>query len=109
MKLFRALFIIICVCAPILSAAAPALETWEPISGNPVDAHQITAQSDIEILAAPGCIIVSASKQVDIKVFSILGKLVSQETLQPGTSKLSVSSHGIFIVKAGELTCKVAI
>ena len=71
--------------------------------------HMLLTSAEIEIRTAPLLIVVSTSQQVRIKIFSILGRLVSDATLQPGTSRLSLDSHGVYIVKAGTLTCKVAI
>ena len=65
--------------------------------------------TDLEIKAAPGLILISNSSQVQIKVFTILGRLVSNETLPPGNSRLQLPTHGVYIVKVGDLTCKVAV
>ncbi len=83
--------------------------SWETMTGTTVEAKSVAKESGIEILAAPSCIIVNSPRQVQIKVFSILGRLVSSETLQPGSSRLRIAAHGVYIVKAGEITCKVAI
>lgn len=64
---------------------------------------------DIEVRSGKGMIIVSTAKSVQVKVYSILGKLISQDTIPAGTSYFSVNSHGVFIVKIGDLTCKVAL
>jgi len=81
--------------------------SWETMTGTTVEAKSVAKESGI--LAAPSCIIVNSPRQVQIKVFSILGRLVSSETLQPGSSRLRIAAHGVYIVKAGEITCKVAI
>ena len=47
--------------------------------------------------------------QIQIKIYTILGRLVSQDTVGPGTFQFQVSTHGVYIVKIGQLTCKVAI
>jgi len=73
------------------------------------DARSVVKDEEIEIMTAPACIIVSSSKQVSIKVFTILGRLVSATTLPQGVSRLNVGAHGVYIVKVAELTCKVAV
>ncbi|GEM_PF-1494446 len=82
---------------------------WESVKSDVQDTRMVVKEPEIEIRTAPLLIVVSTSQQVRIKIFSILGRLVSDATLQPGTSRLSLDSHGVYIVKAGTLTCKVAI
>lgn len=67
-------------------------------------------QSDgVEIFGQNGAIIVRTTHRVQVKVFTILGQLVSQSTLNPGTSELKINSRGIYIVKIGNVTQKVAL
>jgi len=73
------------------------------------EAKQVFRSSEIEVRAAKGAIYVTTSRPVQVKVFSILGQLVSQETIPAGTSRLALGSHGIFIVKIADVTCKVAL
>lgn len=82
---------------------------WETMKTEIRDAKSVIKEADIEILTTPGCIMISSSRQSSIQVFTILGRLVSSETLPPGTFRLMVGAHGVYIVKVGELTCKVAI
>lgn len=110
MSRFR-LFILLTVA--LLSAipvcGASGVPGWETVKTEPNGSKSVIKEPDIEIMTAPACIIVTTGKQVEIKVFTILGRLVSSETLPPGMSQLSVGAHGVYIVKVGELTCKVAI
>lgn len=63
----------------------------------------------VEVFGRSGVITVRTTRTVQVKVFTILGQLVSQATLQPGTSELKVASRGIYMVKIGGLTQKVAL
>ena len=72
-------------------------------------AQSVMKDAELEIKAAPGVILVRNTHQVQIKVFTILGRMVSSETLPPGTSRLQLPTHGVYIVKVGDLTCKVAV
>lgn len=68
------------------------------------------ATSDgIEIGVTGSAIIVRTPERVEVKVFTILGQLVSQATLNAGTSELKISSRGIYIVKIGDITQKIAL
>lgn len=95
------------VATPDLFAAPQ--KNWEPLKSERVDAKQIIKEQEIEIRTAKGLIIASTTRPTQIKVFTILGQLVSNETLPAGTSQLSIPGHGIYIVKIGSLTCKVAL
>jgi hypothetical protein len=63
----------------------------------------------IEISSKNGNIIVKLPQKAQVKVFTILGQLVSQAELNAGTSMLKINSRGIYIVKVGNVTQKVAI
>lgn len=63
----------------------------------------------IEIYGSKGVISIVTPKRIQVRVYTILGQLVSQATLNPGTSQLRIGSRGIYLVKIGNLTQKVAI
>lgn len=88
-------------------SAAP--KGWEPIKQERADAKQVLRDTELEIKAASGVIIVNTNHPVQIKVFTILGRLVSSETVGAGRSQLQLPAHGVYIVKVGDLTCKVAV
>jgi hypothetical protein len=92
---------------PVCGVAAAT--GWETLKTEVPEAKSVVKEAEIEIKTAPAVIIVNSSHPVQIKVFTILGRLVSSETLSPGVSRLNVGAHGVYIVKVGELTCKVAI
>ncbi|MDE6814361.1 MAG: T9SS type A sorting domain-containing protein, partial [Duncaniella sp.] len=55
-------------------------------------------------------IYVTSQHQVSVKVFTILGQLISQETLPAGTHRLQMSAKGIYILKIGtNITRRVTI
>lgn len=63
----------------------------------------------VEIYGINSSIIVKTQHKVQVRVFNILGQLVSQATLNAGTSELRINSRGIYIVKIGNITQKVAL
>lgn len=82
---------------------------WEPVKTERADAKTVMRETEIEVKAASGMLMVSTSHPVQIKVFTILGRLVSSDTLPAGRSQLMLPAHGVYIVKVGDLTCKVAV
>lgn len=82
---------------------------WETVKTERSDAKPVAKDNDTEIKAARGIIIITSGHPVQVKVFTILGQLLSSETLPAGTSQLQIAAHGIYLVKAGDITCKVAL
>lgn len=97
----------------LILSAAPAVSMakgWDP---NPkverAETKPVVRDSEVEVRAKRGVILVSVNHATQVKVFTILGQLISSETLPAGTSQYNVSAHGVYIVKIGTLTCKVAV
>ncbi len=72
-------------------------------------AESKVSTENIEIFSKDGYIVVRLPHKTEVKVFTILGQLVSQAELNAGTSMLKVNSRGIYIVKVGNVTQKVAM
>ncbi|MCM1370199.1 MAG: T9SS type A sorting domain-containing protein [Candidatus Amulumruptor caecigallinarius] len=95
----------ICAVMPVHVSA----KGWETVKIERQDARQVVKESEIEIKSAPGVIIVTSNHPVQIKIFTILGRTVNTATLPAGKSQLQLPTHGVYIVKVGDLTCKVAV
>ncbi len=90
--------------------AYAATRSWEPIRTEQIpDSKLVARDTDLEVRTTRGCIFVTTNHTVTIKVYSILGQLVTSDTLQPGTHRLNMSAHGVYIVKIGDITCKIAV
>ena len=63
----------------------------------------------IEIYGSKGTITIVTTKRITVRVYTILGQVVSQAILQPGTNELRLGSRGIYLVRIGNMTHKVAI
>lgn len=86
-----------------------AEKKWEPLKVSIEDAKSIAKEAHLEILSMPSRIILNADQPVKIEIFTILGRLVSSESLPPGSYEFSVEVHGIYIIKVGDITCKIAL
>lgn len=91
------------------TCAEAAGKGWETIKTERADAKPVVRDTEFEIKAAKGVILISANHPVQIKVFTILGRLVNSETVPAGKSQLILPAHGVYIVKIGDITCKVAV
>lgn len=93
-----------------ISLMASGKVQWREVSGEVQGRCLVDARTGdgVEIYQRSGAIIIKTQRIIQVKVFTILGQLVSQATLQPGTSELRLN-RGIYMVKVGNLTQKVAI
>lgn len=95
-------------CSAAVAVAAP--RAWEAVKPEyTAGARPVMRGEDIEVRTYPGVIVVTTLHPEQIKVFTILGRLVSADTLPSGTSRLVLPASGVYIVKVGDLTCKVAV
>lgn len=73
------------------------------------EAKVVVRQVDIEIRAGRGVVYIATNRPVQVKVYSILGHLVAQSTLQNGNYRMTLNNHGVYLIKIGDMTCKVAV
>ncbi len=105
-RLLLILFIMLSVAFSAAEAAAPR---WESVN---VPSREDTERIDsdgIDISVREGYIYISTSRSLTVKVFTILGQLISQENLTPGTHRLRIASRGIYILKAGSSTRRITL
>ncbi len=93
-------------CPPTLAAQHKG---WEPVKNERSDAKVVARDADIEIKVANGLLIINSSHPAQVKIFTILGRLVSNESIPAGKSQMIMPAHGVYIVKVGDMTCKVAV
>ncbi|MDE7414663.1 MAG: T9SS type A sorting domain-containing protein [Muribaculaceae bacterium] len=105
-KIYLAIFTISLVAAVPFEANA---NRWEQLKTERPDAKTVVKETEFEIRTASSTIIVTSNHSVQIKIFTILGRLVNSETLPAGTNKLTLPAHGVYLVKIGNITCKVAV
>lgn len=110
MKRVLSYILLACMCLFACPLDLQAAKSWESQRQERLaEGRVVTRNSEIEVRTLSGIILIYTNKPVQVKVFSILGQLVSSETLSPGVSQLNLGSHGLFIVKVGDTTCKVAL
>ena len=105
----KRLLVILSVILSLMMAApeADAQMAWRSITKQSlIDPGQ---NEGIEIFVFDGVVCVRTPHRIQVRVFTILGQLVSQSYLNPGQSELKIASRGIYIIKIGNITQKVAI
>ena len=68
-----------------------------------------TLRPGAEMAVRDNFIYIAAPRPVTVKVFTILGQLISQTTLPAGIHRLPMSAKGIYIIKIGGSTRRVTI
>lgn len=107
-------FAISCLTALAVTVSAAASQrAWEEVDNfpSPVTAivQQQPEQDDVSVAARDGYVYIAVRQTSNIKVFTILGQLIVQQQLRPGNYRFRLGSRGIYILKAGSLTRRVAI
>ncbi len=107
----RVLAILATIIALTVSNMASAQLSWREtnrdVPGKSLTDPRVT--DGVEVYGSNGVITIKTTRRITVRVFTILGQSVSQATFNPGTYELKVGTRGIFIVKIGNLTQKVAL
>ena len=85
--------------------AAPTSPSWEVVSSR-VD---LDDSDRIETSVRDGYIFITTSRPVTVRLYSILGQLISQQNIPAGTSRLKVDIRGIYILKIGSVTRRITV
>mgnify|MGYP001030865883 CR=1 FL=1 len=113
MKFYRTMMLALCMGAAALmsDATGASRAVWEDVTSPRPEVVQSLDESDadVAILVADGYIYLTTEKTVTIKIFSILGQLISQDTLRPGTHRIKLASRGIYILRAGSTTRRITL
>lgn len=100
---------VLLVAAMIVAMAMPAyaaVPSWEQTA---IVAADSSDGERFDVRGRDGYIFVTTDHQVTVKLFSILGQLISQQTLQPGVWRLRVKARGVFILKTDTTTRRVTV
>ncbi len=88
----------------LLPAATPQ---WEEMQ-RPTEIENVEHEG-LDIKTQDGYVYITTSRPVTVKIFTILGQLVSSEEIPEGTYRKKISSRGIYILKVGSITRRISI
>lgn len=97
------------LCALTASSAAPRWESVDVPARVLPSEPQRSDDNAVEMAVSEGYIYIGTSRPVTVKVFTILGQLISQESLPAGTHRLRMTAKGVYILKIGASTRRVTI
>jgi hypothetical protein len=93
-----------------VSAVVAAPPAWEEVSSPRQEIVQsFDMEGATEVVVRDGYIYIWSQKPVNVKLFSILGQQIHQDTVPAGLHRLKLNSKGIFILRAGSLTKRVTL
>lgn len=96
----------VAVCAGNFAVIA-AEPQWETVRN---DQNNDMADADrIDITVRGGYVYVTVSRPTPVKIFTILGQLVTQHNLPAGTSRLRLKGRGMYILKTDVVTRRVTV
>lgn len=100
------LLILLLLAAPAMPLSAQ--KNWEEMESEQIVAERADGEV-LDITVKDGYVYVTTSRPVTVKIFSILGQLISQKTIPAGTSRTRITARGIYILKVGTITKRVTI
>lgn len=82
---------------------------WKEVDQLGLHLKNVCRHPDIEVFSAPNIIMIKVNKDTDVRLFSILGKIISEQHLHPGFFKYDMNTPGVYIIKTNISSCKIAI
>ena len=73
------------------------------------DNREPVQEAPIEVSSKDGSIYIRTPRKVQVVVYTILGQIVTDRTINPGLSELKIGVRGIYLVKIEGQTQKIAL
>lgn len=112
MKLRRLSLFCLAISWALASFAVMAndkLNNWVEAKNISSNFRAVAAQPEIEVFSAPNTIMIKVNQDTEVRIFSILGKLISNQKLSPGIYQFNLDVHGIYIIKTDSSSYKIAV
>lgn len=81
-------------------AAVCAAPQWEVVNATSDESYVSAAPERLETTVRGGYLYVTTNRPVNIRLFTILGQLVSSRSLPAGTSRIRLATRGMYILKS---------
>ncbi len=108
-------FLCILLSASALLVAQPATGSnktpvWEIVAeqdSTPRNEGEEGASDKIDVETRDGIVYISTTQPTTIKVYTILGQLITSKSVGSGTVRLTLGVRGVYILKAGTATRRI--
>ena len=97
------------LCCPMALAQHQDTNAWHEAKSIKGNFKAVSAYPEIEVFSAPNVIMIKVNQSTNVRLFTILGKLISSQHLEPGIFEYHFDTHGIYIVQTEKNSCKIAI
>lgn len=105
------IILLLSLSAAIPQVAAQSRYAWKEAvvtsAMSPVNNPRVN--DGIEVYTRPGTLIVRCPERTSVVVMTILGQTICNTTISAGTHELRIGTHGIYILKIGGNTIRVAL
>lgn len=93
--------------APAHTSAAAGTAVWEVVEQHDPrpDSRQRTEAP--EVVVRQKYIYISTERPETVRVYTILGQLVTSKEIRPGTVRLQLASRGVYILKTDTATLRI--
>lgn len=113
----RALICALLVAVASVTAVGGVQRQWEAVDRLPGQSQTPTETiapgsgggDDVVTVVAYGHVYVDVRQATVVKLYTILGQLVSQKQLQPGVYRFKVPTRGIYLLKSGTSTRRITL
>lgn len=103
------ILIVSCVAVALPTYATTRGPLWEVVTatdpGTATDTDANTPTLDVRTVG--GQIYITVDRKCKVQVYTILGQLVTEKTLEAGTVRLTLGNRGIYILKTGAATRRI--
>lgn len=69
----------------------------------------VSDNEEPEVTVKGQYIYVTTQRALTLRLYSILGQLITQQSVQAGTTRLKAPARGVYILKAGSVTRRVTV
>ena len=92
------------------TAAVAAPPAWEEVTTpSQTLVQSLRSDADTEVTVSDGYIYIRSNRPLTVRLFSILGQQIHQESVPAGLHRLRINAKGIYILRAGQTTVRVTI
>ncbi|MDE6100085.1 MAG: T9SS type A sorting domain-containing protein [Paramuribaculum sp.] len=108
-KALRRVFTVAVLLLTALSSVA-AVRSWESVDRIPSSTSDQIAQADeFTAVVREGCLYLELRQRSTVRLFTILGQPVVQETLGAGVYRLRLGGRGIYLLKINSTTRRITL
>lgn len=106
----RIFLALICLFTFTLVPVYASQRQWEEVTNLPVPAVDHNPEpDDVSVYIFDGYVYVTLRQTTPIKLFTILGQLIVQQNLKPGTYRFRIVNRGIYLLKTDTSTRRITI